>query len=377
MDFQLSEEQKDIQKAAAEFARGEFDSDLALEMDQRGTFPEALWKKAARLGFIGVYYPEELGGQGFGLLETILITEAFCRVDSGIGSALSLVDLGSELIIKFGSEKQRRRYLPPLAKGEKRLTVAFAESEDDRDLSLISTKIERVESDYVIHGVKRYVLNVLLADTYLVLCKESVEGLLPLIIEKDEATMTVQPVDKMGLRMVSSGDLCLVGTRVSRESRLGKRGEGREVFEQFHQAKGLRALAQALGVMAGAIERALKYSNQREQFGRKLSHFQVIKHKVAEMQVALEVSRCLTYKAAAEFEKKELDPRFLLIAQIEVGRRMTWAVDEALQIFGGYGYIAEQDIEHFYRDAWAIRSLLGTEEELKDLLGLHGLGKTP
>ncbi|TLM98275.1 acyl-CoA dehydrogenase family protein, partial [bacterium] len=103
--------------------------------------------------------------------------------------------------------------------------------------------------------------------------------------------------------------------------------------------------------------------------------FQVIQHKLADMEIGLEVAQWLTYKAALEFDKKELDPKPLLVAQIEVGKRMAWVVDEALQIFGGYGYIAEQEIEHFYRDAWAIRSLLGTEEELRDLISQQILGK--
>ena len=187
--------------------------------------------------------------------------------------------------------------------------------------------------------------------------------------------MEVHPFDKMGLRMIPSGDLYLKDTRVSFENRLGKKGEGIDLFQYFHQVMGLKSLGQALGVIGGAFDRAVKYSNQRQQFGRKLSQFQVIQHKLADMGVGSEVARWLTYRAAAVFDKKEMDPKPLLIAQIEVGKRMAWAVDEALQIFGGYGYIAEQEIEHFYRDAWAIRSLLGTEEELRDLLSQKILGK--
>ena len=375
MDFELTDEQRDIQKAAGEFARGEFDPDLTLELDQNGAFPEAIWKKAARLGFIGTHYPEEFGGQGLSLLESALVIEAFCRGDSGIGSALSVVDLGAELILKFGSQEQMRRYLPPLVKGEKRLTVAFGESEDDKDLSLISTTAEKREKVYLIRGLKKFVLNAPLADSFIIFCKESVEGWLPLIVEKDQDTMEVHPIDKMGLRMIPSGDLYLKDVQVSHENRLGKKGEGIDLFQYFHQAMGLRSLAQALGVIGGAFDRAIKYANQREQFGRKLSQFQVIQHKLADMEVGLEVARWLTYRAAAEFDKKEMDPKPLLVAQIEAGKRMTWAVDEALQIFGGYGYVAEQEIEHFYRDAWAIRSLLGTEEELRDLIIQKLLGK--
>ena len=137
---------------------------------------------------------------------------------------------------------------------------------------------------------------------------------------------------------------------------------------------GLKGLAQALGVMQGAFDRAIKYANQREQFGRKLSQFQVIRHKLADMAVGLEVARWLSYKCALEFDQGGSDQGVLSIAQLEVGRRLVWVVDEALQIFGGYGYVAEEEIEHFYRDAWAIRSFLGTDEELKDEMAKRIIG---
>ncbi len=127
MGFELSAEQKDIQKAAREFAEGEFDPDLALDLDQNGKFPESIWKRAARLGFIGLHYPEEFEGQGLGLFENILVIEAFCRADSGIGGALGTVDRGAEVLLGFGSHGQKKALLPSLAKGEKRLSIAFAD----------------------------------------------------------------------------------------------------------------------------------------------------------------------------------------------------------------------------------------------------------
>lgn len=375
MEFELSEEQKDIQKAAEEFAQGEFDPDLAFELDQKGQFPEEIWKKATRLGFIGIHYPEEVGGQGLSLLESILVMEAFCRRDSGIGSALSLVDLGSDLLLKFGSKEQMRRFLHPLVKGEKQLTVAFGESEDDQDLSVISTTAERRESGYLVSGIKRYVLNLLRADMFIIFCRESGEGWIPLIVEKDQNRIEICPIERMGLKMISSGDLHLNHIGVPYENRLGEKGQEMDLFHYYHRVKSLRFLAQALGLMEGAFDRALRYSNQREQFGRRLSQFQVIKHKLAEMQVGIEISRILIYKSAIEVEKGEIYPKALFISQIEVGRRMTWVVDEALQIFGGYGYMAEEEIERFYRDAWTIRSQLGTEEEIRDLLSERILGR--
>jgi alkylation response protein AidB-like acyl-CoA dehydrogenase len=231
------------------------------------------------------------------------------------------------------------------------------------------------EKEYFIRGLKRFVLNASLADAFIILCKEPGNGWIFLIAEKENNRMEAHSIEKMGLRLIPSGDLCLEEVRVSQENCLGKRGEGIALFHYFHQMMGLRSLAQALGIIEGAFDRAVKYSNQREQFGKKLSQFQAIQHKLADMEIGLEVAQWLAYKAAVECEKKEVDPKPLLVAQIEVGKRMAGVVDEALQIFGGYGYIAGQEIEHFYRDAWAIRSFLGTEEELRDLLSQKLLGK--
>ena len=374
MNFELSDEQKDVQRAAIEFARGEFDPDLALELDQTGQFPESIWKKASRLGFIGIDYPEEFGGQGLGLFENVLVTEAFCRVDSGMGCALSMVNIGSEVILKFGSHEQKKNFLLPLTKGERRLSIAFAESEDGRDMSSISTVAEGGSEGYLLHGEKRFVLNASLANAFVVLCREPKEGWITLMVGREKEGIEVLPIEKMGLRMIPFGELHFKEVRVPLESRIGGEGGGVEHVNHFHQVMGLRSLAQALGAAQGAFDQAMQYSKQREQFGKKLSQFQVIRHKLADMAVSIEVARWLTYKSAIEYDQKGMDSGFLSIAQLEVGRRLRDVVDEALQIFGGYGYIAEQSIEHYFRDAWAIGVDLGTEEELKDRIAERILG---
>jgi alkylation response protein AidB-like acyl-CoA dehydrogenase len=374
MNFELSDEQKDVQNAARKFAQGEFDPDLALELDQEGKFPESLWKKAARLGFIGIHYPEEFGGQGLGFFENLLVIEAFCRIDSGIGSALSAVDLGSEVILKFGSNEQKKKLLTRLSKGETRLGMAFAESEDGRDLTSISTIAEKRMDGYLIHGKKSFVLNASSADSFITLCQEPKEGWITLIMEREKDGLEVHPIEKMGLRMISFGDLLFNGTLVPLGNRIGREGEGMAHVRHCHHAMGLKSAAQALGTAQGAFDRAMQYAKQREQFGRKLSQFQAIRHKLADMVVCIEVTRWLTYKAATEYDQEKIDPGFFSVTQLEVGRRLISVVDEALQIFGGYGYIAEQAIEHYFRDAWAIGVELGTEEEQKDLIAETILG---
>src|SRR4030042_428714 len=374
MNFELSDEQKDVQKAAREFAQGEFYPDLALELDESGKFPDSLWKKASQLGFIGIHYPEELGGQGLGLFENLLVIEAFCRFDSGIGSALSMVDLGSEVILKFGSQGQKKQFLTPLTKGEKRLVVAFAESEDEKDLSSISTVAERKGEEYSLRGKKRFVLNASLAYSFLTLCKEPNEGWITLIVERARDGIEVHPIEKMGLKMISFGDLLFNEVRVSLANRVGGEGEGMAHVHHCQQAMGLRSAAQALGTAQGALDRAMQHAKQREQFGRKLSQFQVIRHKLADMAVRIEGARWLTYKSAIEFDQGRMQSGSLLMAQLEAGRRLMAVVDEALQIFGGYGYTVEQGIEHYFRDAWANGGDLGTEEEQKDAIAEILLG---
>jgi len=374
MDFDLSSEQKDVQGAAMKFAQGEFDPDLALELDQNGQFPETIWKKACRLGFIGIHYPEEFGGQGLGLFENVLVMEAFCRVDSGIGSALSMVDIGSEVLLKFGSHEQKMNLLLPLAKGKKRLSVAFAESEDGRDISSILTTAERRGEGYVVHGRKRFVLNASLSDAFIILCKGPKEGWTTLIAERENGGIEIHPIEKMGLRMIPFGDLYFKEVRVPVENRVGDEGEGISHINHSHRVMGLRSVAQALGIVQGALDRTIKYSKQREQFGKKLSEFQVIQHKVADMAVGIEVARWFTYKLATEYDQGRMDSGFLSMAQLDVGRKLISVVDEAVQIFGGYGYMADEAIEHYFRDAWAIAVELGTEEELKDVIAEKILG---
>ncbi len=374
MDFELSSEQKDVQGAAMEFAQGEFDPDLALELDRNGQFPESIWKKACQLGFVGIHYPEEFGGQGLGFFENVLVIETFCRVDSGIGSALSMVDTGSEVILKFGSHEQKMNFVLPLAKAKKRLSVAFAESEDGRDLSSITTTAEKRGEGYLIRGRKRFVLNAPLSNAFIILCKGAKERWDTLIVERENNGIEIHPIEKMGLRMVPFGDLYFKEVRVPFDSLVGGEGEGISHVKHCHQVMGLRSVAQALGMAQGALDRTIKYSKQREQFGKKLSQFQVIQHKVADMAVGIEVARWLTYKSATEYDQGKTDLGFLFSTQLEVGRRLLGVVDEALQVFGGYGYIAEQAIEHYFRDAWAMAVELGTEEELKDVIAGGLLG---
>jgi alkylation response protein AidB-like acyl-CoA dehydrogenase len=285
-----------------------------------------------------------------------------------------MVDIGSEVILKFGSHEQKMNFVLPLAKAKKRLSIAFAESEDGRDISSILTTAERRGEGYLIHGRKRFVLNASLSNAFIILCKGAKERWDTLIVERENNGIEIHPIEKMGLRMVPFGDLYFKEVRVPFDSLVGGEGEGISHVNYHHQVMGLRSVAQALGMAQGVLDRTIKYSKQREQFGRKLSQFQVIQHKVADMAVSIEVARWFTYKLATEYDQGRMDSGLLSMAQLDVGKKLISVVDEAVQIFGGYGYMADEAIEHYFRDAWAMAVELGTEEELKDVIAEKILG---
>ncbi len=312
---------------------------------------------------------------GLGIFETVLVTEALSRVDAGFGNVLASVDAGSEIVLKFGTREQKKKILPPLTKGDLRLSMAVSDTDDENDFPLSPTEAEKRVEGYILRGTRRLVVNAPVADRFILLCCEPGEGLITLMVEKGQEGIGVCPIEKMGLKFTPSGDIDLREVRVPPGNRVGKEGEGGLHFEHYRQERGLRNIAQALGAAQGAFDRAAQYGRQREQFGRRLIQFQVIRHKLAEMAAGLDRVRCLAYRAAGDYDRGRLTPGTLAIARMEARNVLVRSVDEALQIFGGYGYMADQEMERCYRDAWALAAELGTEEEQKDVIAGEILGR--
>jgi alkylation response protein AidB-like acyl-CoA dehydrogenase len=366
MDFELSEEQEDVKKAAREFAQGEFDNDKASELELRLEFPTEVWKKACRLGFIGIHIPEEYGGQGLGFLENVLVAEEFCRRDSRIGGALGFADLGTEILKRHGSEEQKKLYLVPVVRGEYLSTVAFDEPE--------TFPTEGVEQgkDVLIHGVKRFVLNGGTAGYYLV--PFQMHGKTSIIlIEKNRKSIEFIPQEKMGMKMVSTGELRFKDVSVPMDHLIGGEGKGFSILEDFLSETHLRFAAQGLGIAQGAFDRGLDYAKQREQFSRKLVQFQIIRHRLAEMATRIEIVRLFIYKVAWVVDRGRMDPKLCAMARVSAGDLVVEIVDGVLQIFGGYGYMTETEIEHFYRDAWLV-DIYGGKSNLKDSIARWVIG---
>jgi alkylation response protein AidB-like acyl-CoA dehydrogenase len=382
MDFKLNKEQEEILKAADEFAKGEFDKDIALEHERAHTFPRTIWKKACDLGFLGLHFPEKHGGQDYGILENTLVVEAFCRQDSGLGIAISLADFASEIVLRFGTDEQKEKYLTPITKGEALSSGGFTEPDHGSDITLMNTTAIRDGDEFVINGVKTFITNGTISDYVLALCqtdpeaKPTYRGQSVILIERDTPGFTSEDVgEKMGIKMTSTGELSFNDVRVPVSHLVGKENRGfYQVLEFFDESR-IEIAAQALGIAEGAFDRALAYTKQREQFGRKLAQFQVTQHKLADMITKIETAKLIVYKSAWNFDQGRIDPKLTSIAKMYAGRTAVEVADEAIQLHGGYGYMLEYEVERFYRDAKIMEIYEGTREIQKNTIASALLGK--
>ncbi len=382
MEFELSKAQKQIQKAARDFAKGEFDKELALELDNKHEFPWKIWKKACELGFIGIHFPEEYSGEGLGVLENIIIADEFCSRDSTIGAALILSSFASECVLRFASDELKANFLPKVAEGQMLSAGAFTEPGHGSDITSMDTTAVKEGDEYVINGTKTFITNGGLCGFYSVLCqtdpevKPSYRGLSLILVEADRPGVTATDVGpKMGIHMMATAEVNYKDVRVPVSNLIGKEGRGfYQVLEFFDESRILVA-AQALGTAQGAFDRALSYVKQREQFGKKIAQFQVTQHKLADMATKIELARLITYKAAWNYDQGRIDPKLTSMAKMYAARTAVEVADEAIQLLGGYGYMTEYEVERFYRDAKITEIYEGTKEIQKNTIASAILGK--
>ena len=378
---ELNRSQKQIRKAASDFARGEFDKDRSLDMESANEFPEDIWKKAADLGFVGVHFPEDFSGGGMGILDACLISEAFCRKDSSIGTALALSASGAECLVRFGDAAVKDAFLPRIAEGEIRCGYGFFESGCGADLSGVETTAVKNDDYWIINGAKSHVANGGVAGVYVVLCRTDSEaspekGLSLFVVEGDREGIDVRSSGrKLGANMVASADLTFSNVRIPVANLLGKEGKGLAQAEAFFEEAGILIAAQCLGTAAGAFDRALTYVKEREQFNRKLAAFEITRQKIAEMAIQVEQARLITYEAARRFDAGKAMDNLGTMARITAARTAVAVADEAIQLFGGYGYMKESEVERLYRDAKVAGLTLGGTTRLKNRIADSVIGK--
>jgi alkylation response protein AidB-like acyl-CoA dehydrogenase len=383
MEFELSKEQKEIQKAVRDFVKGEFKKDLILELEEKHEYPTAIWKKAADLGFIGIHFPEEYSGQGLGVMENILVAEELCRGDSSVGACLMLADFASEIVLHFGSDAQKETWLPKVAEGEVLSCGAFTEPDHGSDITRMETTAVKEGDEWVINGSKIFITNGgPMAGFYCVLCQTdpdaspSHRGMSLILVEADRPGVSTNSVGtKMGIRMMATAEVNFKDVRVPQANLIGKEGKGfYQVLEFFDESRILIA-AQGLGTAQGAYDRALAHVKSRVQFGKKIGQFQVTQHKLADMATKIEMARLLVYKAAWNFDQGRIDPKLTSMAKMVAGRTAVEVADEAIQLLGGYGYMLDYEVERFYRDAKICELYEGTKEIQKNTIASALLGK--
>ncbi|MCP4691317.1 MAG: acyl-CoA dehydrogenase [Desulfobacterales bacterium] len=382
MEFELSAIQKDIQKAVRDFTKGEFDKDLALKLEKNHEFPKKIWKKAGKLGLLGVHYPEKYSGQELGSLEDILVIEELCRGDSTIGSAVALASFASELILHYGTEEMKAKYLPKVAEAKMLSAGAFTEANHGSDITTMETTAVKEGDEWVVNGSKIFITNGGLAGFYSVLCqtdpdaKPSYRGLSLILVEEDrEGLSTTDVGEKMGIKMMATAEVTLKDVRVPLSNLIGEENKGFYHVLHFFDESRIQVAAQALGTAQGAFDRALAYVKQREQFGKKIAQFQVSQHKLADMATKIELARLITYKAAWNFDQGRIDPKLTSMAKMYAARTAVEVADEAIQLLGGYGYMTEYEVERFYRDAKITEIYEGSKEIQKNTIASAVLGK--
>jgi len=381
MNFDLTAEQKDIITAAREFAEKLF-PDIAQECDREEKFPKHLWQKACELGFVGVFIPEAYGGAGLGFLEHCLINEEFWRVDAGIAHFILAGTFGSELILLFGTEEQKKKWVPPLVKAQAITGAAITEPDAGSDVSSIRTAAVLDGNEYVINGSKMFITGGTIADYLLVLCvtephaKSRHDRLSVIVVETDRKGYEANKLkNKLGLRASDTAEISFSDVRVPKENLVGKAGKGFQQFMVFFDHTRLHVCAEAVGLAQGAMEQAIKHVRKREQFGKPLASFQVTQFKIAEMATRIEAGRNLYQKAAWLIDQGRVEPHLISMAKWFTGETAAKVAEEALQLHGGYGYIGDYNIERVYRDSKIVEIYEGTKEIEKIIIARHLLGK--
>jgi len=372
--MELTTEQKDIAKAAREFAEKEF-RDRAKEFDEKEEFDLSIWKRAAENGFICVFVKEEYGGAGLGFLEHSLITEEFWRVDPGCGQSLVSSGFGAELIQKFGTEEQKEKYLPPIVTGKAMLGTAITEADAGSDVTMVKTRAEKRGDKYIINGSKMFITNGCLAKHLLIYAitnpeEKNVHNRCSIIlIDTDMPGFEATKIHgKMGIRASNTAEISLNNVEVPVSNLIGKEGRGFYQLMDFFNMTRNHVAAEGVGLAQGALEMAIAHVKKRKAFGGALSKLQGVQFKIAEMATRIEAARSLYWRAAYMLDNGKPDPALISMAKWYAGETAVYVANEALQLHGGYGYISEYDIQRFYRDAKIVEIYEGSKEVEKAII---------
>jgi alkylation response protein AidB-like acyl-CoA dehydrogenase len=378
MDFALSDDQREIQALAREVAKEKIEPHAA-EWDREHRFPRELFTELAELGLMGVCIPEEYGGAGADFLSYILVLEELSRADAGVGVTVAVHTSAVTLpILRFGTDEQRSRFVPPLARGETLGAFALTEPEAGSDAGSLRTAAREDGDGWRIAGSKQWITNGSHAGTFLLFARTDPDtpgpkGVSAFVLDADHIRITREE-EKLGLNSSVTNDLVVEDARVGRDRLLHEEGKGFEVAMTTLDGGRIGIAAQALGIAQAAYDAARAYALERRQFGKRIGDFQAIQWKLADMATEIDAARLLVYRAAWLREQGrphgEEGAKAKLFAS-EMARRQT---GEAIQILGGYGYTKEFPVERYYRDAKITEIYEGTSEIQRLVIARSVLG---
>ncbi len=368
MDYNLTEEMKLLRDMTHKFAKTEI-APFSSEHDEEEKYSPEINKKAAALGLVGCWIPEEYGGAGFGIFGNVIVTEQLCRIDMGIGVNIVVASFGCEDILHFGSEEQKHKYLPSICRGEMVGAGAFTEPNAGTDVSGVATRAVKDGSDYIINGSKMFITNGTVCDFMVTLvvtnpeAKRKHDSFSMIIIPADLPGITRTKIKgKLGIRATDTAELAFEDVRVSQANLVGEEGRGFQQAMHFFDVTRIMVAAQGVGLSQGCLDEAVRYSKERSAFGAPLGNFQLTQKKLTEMAIRIEASRNLAYKAAWLYDNGTPDYTLAAMAKYFSGQTAVYCANAALEIHGGYGYIAEYKVQRSYRDAKILELYEGTKE---------------
>jgi len=366
VDFDLTQDQKEIQALAREFAKAEIDPHAA-QWDRDHHFPRELFGKLAELGLMGACVPEEYGGAGVDFLSYILVLEELSRADAGVGVTVAVHTSAVTLpILAYGTDEQKSRFVPALARGEHLGAFALTEPEAGSDAGALRTKAEPDGDGWTITGAKQWITNGRYSGTFLLFARTDqstagARGVSAFILDAEHVRVT-RDEEKLGLNSSVTNDIVVEGAHVERDRLLHEENRGFRVAMTTLDGGRIGIAAQALGITQAAYEVARDYAVERRAFGQRIGDFEAIQYKLANMSMELDAARLLTYRAAWLKQQgrphTEEGAKAKLFAS-ELARRQT---AEAIQVLGGYGYTKEFPVERYYRDAKITEIYEGTSE---------------
>jgi len=377
MEFDLSEELVAVRNLARDFAEKEIAPNTAKD-DQEHFFRRELVTKMGELGFFGCVVPEEYGGTNLGWMALALISEEIARIHSAIRVHINM-QMGPTLaLLQFGTEAQKKRWIPPLTKGEILGCFAITEPNAGSDVAAMATTAKKNKLGYTLQGTKTWISNAPVADIALVYAytdrSQKHRGMSAFIVDLNSDGVGRRTLEKLGVHASPTGELTFDQVSVPTDQLIGQEGEGFKIcMWQLNQTR-LNCAAGALGVARAAREAAVSYANQREQFGQKIGRFQMIQDQIAQIVVEEEAARLLVYRAAWLADQKKSNNLEVSMGKFAAAEAAAHAADSAFKILGAYGYSTEFPVERYLRDAKSYQIVEGSSNIQKLIIGQDALG---